>query len=521
MKFNTALILSGGYIPESMEAEIGRLPPAFLPVGTSCLFFHQVQFLKEFADRIIISLPIDFILTPYEKFQMSEVLGIELLTTDPKESMWQSLFSILTDDVPMSDSLIVLMGDTLFENINLDTPYFISTHVTNHRYRWAKVRHYFDDEFCPNKDLAFSGLFGVGNARVLLQQIEQHKNFEMAMASTIMLHDGVLVDQGKWYDFGHINTYYEATLSFVSKRVFNDISCESGRVIKSSNLHKKITGEIQWYCKMPLQLRRFSPSFLGSAKTDSVSQYSTSLILSSSLANLAIFSRLDFVDWLRVFQSCNEYMDEIRIHSQVSVIEQAPSQIHDKTINRLKTHLEQRTVAVNNGEVASNYKEQDLFMMSEDALQVMQKYEWEEASFIHGDLCFSNIFFDFRRQQIFAIDPRGLDLQGNISTQGPAIYDFAKLYHSAIGCYDLIIAGRYDLDFRDGRTCLGLIYPPNWQDMENAFHETFPHLLSDKEDLYSAFMVQLFLSMLPLHNDNRLRQEAFCAVAESFWRKLC
>jgi len=54
---------------------------------------------------------------------------------------------------------------------------------------------------------------------------------------------------------------------------------------------------------------------------------------------------------------------------------------------------------------------------------------------MHGDLCFTNVLFDFRTRQIRVIDPRGT-LDGATPTLfGDVRYDMARLNHSIAGAF--------------------------------------------------------------------------------------
>ena len=55
---------------------------------------------------------------------------------------------------------------------------------------------------------------------------------------------------------------------------------------------------------------------------------------------------------------------------------------------------------------------------------------------IHGDLCLSNILYCERRGEYFLVDPNG-------ARNTPIIYDWAKLSHSILGKYDLIISDQF------------------------------------------------------------------------------
>ena len=46
----TLLITSAAYADESICVELGRLPPAFLPIGNKRLYVHQIESIKHLLD---------------------------------------------------------------------------------------------------------------------------------------------------------------------------------------------------------------------------------------------------------------------------------------------------------------------------------------------------------------------------------------------------------------------------------------------------------------------------------------
>jgi hypothetical protein len=133
-----------------------------------------------------------------------------------------------------------------------------------------------------------------------------------------------------------------------------------------------------------------------------------------------------------------------------------------------------------------------------------------DDAFIHGDLCFSNILFDFRAGRIKIIDPRGTDARGRPTPYGDPRYDIGKLAHSVLGLYDFIVAGCHTL-VADGqalefRVLAERCAPVQARFLATAFCGRMPHAW----DCYPV-MVLLFLSMLPLHADDRRRQQALMA----------
>jgi hypothetical protein len=133
---------------------------------------------------------------------------------------------------------------------------------------------------------------------------------------------------------------------------------------------------------------------------------------------------------------------------------------------------------------------------------------------MHGDFCFSNILFGGRTRRVRLIDPRGTVDGISYSCGGDPRYDMAKLAHSALGFYDLVIADRcecrriaelgFELEFDP---------PPGILRVANRFTDLRALGIKFGDPVIVAIMVLLFLSMLPLHKDRPDRQWAFLANA--------
>ena len=118
----------------------------------------------------------------------------------------------------------------------------------------------------------------------------------------------------------------------------------------------------------------------------------------------------------------------------------------EKTLNRIKKilnlfpKLEREYYSVN-GTSAFNI----LHPEGEEKLEVLfQKLFARGDSFniTHGDPTFSNILIGSNYKPVF-IDPRGSF--GSLKIYGDPLYDYAKLYYSAIGNYDFFNQGRFIL----------------------------------------------------------------------------
>ena len=131
----------------------------------------------------------------------------------------------------------------------------------------------------------------------------------------------------------------------------------------------------------------------------------------------------------------------------------------------------------------------------------------ERNGWIHGDLHFSNILFDSLNKSFKLIDPRGRF--GNLrGPDGDIHYDIAKLRHSYAGMYDAIVAGLFDLtsDWK-----LGIFDLQIGPDRREAALELDALItrLGFNLSYVKLLEVGIFLSLIPLHDEDPRRQYAF------------
>jgi hypothetical protein len=101
------------------------------------------------------------------------------------------------------------------------------------------------------------------------------------------------------------------------------------------------------------------------------------------------------------------------------------------------------------------------------------------------------------------IDPRGyLSTNAGFSFFGPYVYDYFKLAHSFIGGYDYIISGGNPIDSTKEETHNKLSF--------------FCGETGLSKELIIYGLVNLFLTMIPLHRDSPERQQKFLINAINF-----
>ena len=131
--------------------------------------------------------------------------------------------------------------------------------------------------------------------------------------------------------------------------------------------------------------------------------------------------------------------------------------------------------------------------------------------YAHGDFCLSNMLYDSRLNVIKLVDPRGHREENNlkeiIKSQK---YDLTKLAHSLLGYYDLINVGEIKAEsYKFEKNCIEI----NCNYSVDLYHEliykkAYSYEFFDENPLkdYLPSTVLLFLSMLPLHSDNKIKQ---------------
>ena len=125
-------------------------------------------------------------------------------------------------------------------------------------------------------------------------------------------------------------------------------------------------------------------------------------------------------------------------------------------------------------------------------LSQYQKNQKGKKSIIHGDLVFSNIFFDLKKD-LKLIDPRG-GQQNKFTIIGDLFYDFAKIYQSLTG---------YEHILNDKKNYKEKYY----QNLKNQFEAFFKENFGNDQFEYLKYLtISLYISLIPLHDKKNWRK---------------
>lgn len=127
----------------------------------------------------------------------------------------------------------------------------------------------------------------------------------------------------------------------------------------------------------------------------------------------------------------------------------------------------------------------NIFFCKKELADLVDKYMPKYFTLIHGDCTFSNLMFDTFDMRAVLIDPRGYF--GKTKLYGDSDYDWAKLYYSINGNYDLFNRKKFTLDIREKEVELA-IKPSNWGDMEEYFFDLLPQVNKKKIKMLHAII---------------------------------
>ena len=517
MKFDSnILITSGAYIGEEMQAEFGRIPPAFLPMGASFLLQHQLREIKN-RGHIWISLPQDYCLTPSQE-RILEDSAVNIIRVDPNKSLGESVFHAILEIGP-DLSLEILHGDTLvlgLKNLEIDT---VSVGEATAYYSWGAVqveggqlryvKSMDQSEVMSSKQLILSGYFAFGESWRFLKCLVAHGfSFTGALdqyASELKVRVTSLL---MTLDCGHLKTFYSSRKSLAAARKFNSLIMESGIVRKTSLDSRKIDAEANWLRSVPWELQPFTIRLIENFGVSKSGEYSTLYANYPTVSELYL-ARTPRVVWSRILDSCLEYLDKASVHLSSKVMSPFSWLVIGKLRERIlqyPSHLPSNNMLleINDQRVGT------LTSIVDSLAKIVEAEERRPACIMHGDFCFSNMLYDLRSDRIQLIDPRGL-IRSEASIYGDIRYDIAKLGHSIVGRYDQILGEKIESDAAG--SSFQLIIPSD-EERDWLIDEFFNSQIgADCFDspAVKAAIVSLFLSMVPLHSEDPQRQQALFA----------
>lgn len=364
---------------------------------------------------------------------------------------------------------------------------------------------------------AFTGVFRCQASSLL--SILDNDNVDddlVSVAEQLYLLDKVSFQSVEWIDCGHELNFYEAKSKLISSRSFNAVKIQpdSGVLNKSSKNVKKFCDEVRYIQLLPSDISIFFPTLYGDVQINGdVASVSMEYYGYSTLAEYMLYWNVSEHVWKNVFKSLGNILKKFK-SCEYSIGKRAYTDFYlTKTVSRVDDFKKQlskkeslsdilfsETIIINGVECRSF---SSLLPLIESRLDVL--YSEDDFCIMHGDLCFNNILYDVKSSVTRLIDARGSFGDKCIGIYGDIKYDLAKVTHSVIGGYDFIVNNLFSLSYDS----TGLTYKINYRDNVDFLFALNRRLISDlgfNENDILFIVGLLFVSMCPLHSDDRKRQ---------------
>lgn len=485
--------------------KIGMLPSTFLPVGNKRLYELQIEEIKKLGDhKIYLSLPANFNLPNWDEIKLSKY-NVDIIKVPQNLSLGESIAYSL-NSIKSRGFINIICGGTLVPNLKANENNTSSTSFL------AAVN---------PKEKNIKGIFSISNPSKLVKYLED-SNGDLTKALKLYDSKHTLNQHSyeKMYNFDNINSYFTSKVIAKTQRVFNDIEINDNTVNKRSDNFNKISAEANWYNNIPKNIKRYTPNFINHVKNkDSVViGYNIEYLSLLSLNEVYVFGKAKKGIWENILTNCFDFVKECSQHYSNDITVDYEGLYLKKIIDRLEVFSQAEEISL---DAPMSYNRRKLSPLRKIAQEVYEAISSKNAktSLVHGDLCFSNMFYDFNDKAIKVIDPRGIDCDNKQTIFGDIRYDLAKMYHSIIGLYDHIIAGRYQL-ITNGKNDYQIKFnKTNTLMVKKMFLKLLGQYFNQYENDILPITIGLFLSMLPLHSDRKDRQYAFLANALKLYCK--
>ncbi len=467
--------------------ELGKLyPKCLLPFNNKPIIFHTIKSIENSVDeiRIVVSHQSNEIKNFLNFYKIKKVKIINLnkkLPQGPAKSMYCALNG-------REKSVIMLLSDAIYNfNVEDTKSDWISVMKVSDYRRWCivdeKINLYDKYETKPPSNLAITGAYFFKNPKYLKKCCEIvfkniNKKKEVQFSDVINIYKRKQKIKLKFHnknsikDFGTLEEFLQNKLFFKS-RIFNKVFEKNSIVHKKSEIYpNKVIREAMWMSNLPSELRNFVPEIFNINVNEG--SYSMEKIISPSLRDIFLFFDKSYEVWVKIFTKISQFITECKKTEKNGYFW---NQIIDKNYLRIK----------NENEFLSFFDN-----------KIKSSKHFKKISFFHGDLTFSNIFYDLQNDKLNFIDPMG-DFYGHW------IYDISKLYQCVYGKYDYIDSNLYNLNGKEIK-----YYDKGDEPVKNAFKDTILNKLSKKEkEIIKIIASSLYLSMIPLHYHSKKNQDLF------------
>lgn len=366
----------------------------------------------------------------------------------------------------------------------------------------------------PQNGNAFTGVFCVDSN--ILKEVVSKASTKTDLLNIVELANEKVkftIVKDKWIDCGHEANYYDAKKELIASRSFNNIIVDSkGILTKKSSNSTKLKAEISFIDNLPAELKIYFPRIV---KNDAMQNEQACVQMEyyayPSAAELLLYWDISNASWKKFFKQISNIINDFATYKTDFSYEQFTSFYLKKLDLRISEFTNQSAENIDivsgnyiiNGLSCKNYFE----LLPVLKTQISDQYDKSWFCIMHGDLCFNNILYDYKSGLIKLIDARGSFGDDACGIYGDPVYDLAKLCHSAYGGYDYLVNNLYSLTIEKNEARINFLKRKNAAVIEKYCVETIEQS-GYSINFINIIMATLFMSMPPLHADDKNRQKA-------------
>lgn len=514
-----------------------NLPDCMISINSKPVIWYILENLidRGIKNVIILLNPCDVYTEKYVDIRYSwkfELLKIKYIESS---SLVQTLHNWCNDINSLDYKWIfVYLWDTIYKWIlSFDADFITVTSKYSESSKWCFVENDNDWYFFKNKPIdytwtwkAITWLYFFKDSQKFIGILNQVKNWEIsAILEEYSKSENIkLVESEWWYDCGHIDNYYRAKIDFLKVREFNWIKFnpEFWTITKSSLSKKdKIRWEINWYLNMPHDLKIFAPRLINYSywNENDVPSYEIEYYWYQSLWDMFVFSYLSQESWKLIIDNLFSKLNIFKQYKSNQPFSFFYDMYYDKTIKRINQlrSLPEWADLLLLDKIIINKSEYKWIPYILDNLEKLVEilYNEDDITFIHWDFCLSNILYDINNWILKTIDPRWYFWELWVFWDHK--YDIAKLRHSFVWFYDFVVSDLFDVKEIQENEFKLEIYVDQIHNFISQYFDEVTKKYWYKIEQIKLVEALLFLSMIPLHSDNKNRQLAmFCIAIQKF-----
>lgn len=539
MKKKIALIPAAGRGSRMMGLTENN-PKPMLPYEGKPIIGHTLDLLiKNDIEEVVIVVGykkeklIDYVLNFYkdkisikfvEQLDLNGLAGAIKVGTDIIQDKDNKHLTIILGD-------IILHDKTVFE---LDGDFLGYKPVKDYS-RWCmvdfkddKIVFYDKPSVKPPTDSALMGVYGISDIGALNDSVSIVLSREETIGGEYqfsqVFNEYMKITRNEiqlkkildFFDMGEIEDLTQTRKNIT--RHFNTIKkTDYGTIIKSSENSAKTKDEAHWYISLPQRVKMYTPHLVDINEDGS---YELEFIGSTPVQELYIYDLVEKHVWFNFFKRLTQYFIETVKATNKKISKYDLHLVYiDKTIDRVNKipneFKKDEYVTINNIVYKNPIKHLNKIISKIDEEVISDFSANRNSAILHGDLFFGNMFYDIASESLKIIDPRG-KFGDRVDNLGDIRYDVAKMNHSINGYYDFIVNGLYTL-YEDSNGYHYSFYEGNQKVVKGLFDEMIlKHYNKDEIDLLTGL---LFLTMIPLHEENKNNQKMQFIQAVKFLNK--